>query len=165
MYRMNTLDYAIKMEYDGEKYYREQAEINKDNGLYIVCNILAEEEKNHAQILEKKKNQSAYQLIESDFLSNVKNVYTGSQGIEVEGTKYPGQLDFYRIVCETEKNSIDLYEKFLSEATTEEDKKLYDFLIHQEKQHLEAFEEMSRLLQNAEWWIESPEFGRRREEY
>lgn len=30
---------------------------------------------------------------------------------------------------------------------------------------MEAFEEMSRLLQNAEWWIESPEFGRRREEY
>jgi rubrerythrin len=162
---MNTLDYAIKMEYDGEKYYREQAEINKDNGLYVVCNLLADEEKNHAQILESKKNQSAYKLIDSNFLSNAQNVYTGSKGIDVEGTQYPSQLDFYRIVSETEKKSIDLYEEFLSDVTEDEEKKLYEFLINQEKQHLEAFEEMSRLLQNAEWWIESPEFGLRREEY
>ena len=33
---MNTLDYAIKMEYDGEKYYREQGELNKEKGLYYA---------------------------------------------------------------------------------------------------------------------------------
>lgn len=162
---MNTLDYAIQMEYDGEKYYREQAEKNKENGLYIVCNLLAEEEKKHAQILENRKNQTAYSLQASDFLLQAKNIYTGSKGIEVEGTNYPSQLDFYRIVCEMEDKSIDLYQKFLSETTEEEDRKLFEYLIHQEKQHLEAFEEMSRLLYNAEWWIESPEFGRRNEEY
>ncbi|MDD3173200.1 MAG: ferritin family protein [Herbinix sp.] len=161
---MNTLDYAMKMEYDGEKYYREQAELNKDNGLYVVCNLLAEEEKNHARVLENKKKHLAYNLHDSDFLTNAKNVYTGSKGIEVEETNYPSQLDFYRNVCEMEQKSIDLYQKFLSDAT-EEDRKLFEYLINQEKQHLEAFEEMSRLLQNAEWWIESPEFGRRREEY
>jgi rubrerythrin len=162
---MNTLDYAIKMEYDGEKYYREQAEINKDNGLYVVCNLLAEEEKKHAQLLENKKKQLAYNLDDSEFLVNAQNVYTGSKGIEVEETNYPSQLDFYRIVCEMEKESVDLYQEFLSESTNEADRKLFEYLINQEKQHLTAFEEMSRLLQNAEWWIESPEFGRRREEY
>lgn len=162
---MNTLDYAIKMEYDGEKYYREQAKINKNNGLSIVCNLLAEEEKEHAEILENMKKQMPYKLHESDFFINAKNIYTGSKGIEVEETNYPSQLDFYRNVCEMEEKSIDLYQKFLSDATEEEEKKLYEFLINQEKQHMEAFEEMSRLLQNAEWWIESPEFGRRREEY
>lgn len=162
---MNTLDYAIKMEYDGEKYYREQAEINKENGLNVVCSLLADEEKKHAQILESKKNHSTYKLIDSDFLSNAKNVYTGSKGISVEGTRYPSQLDFYRIVCDMEQKSIDLYQDFLASATEDEEKKLYEYLIKQEEQHLEAFEEMSRLLHNAEWWIESPEFGRRREEY
>lgn len=161
---MDTLDYAIKMEYDGEKYYREQAKINKDNGLSVVCNLLAEEENKHARILENKQKNLDYNLHESDFLTNAKNVYTGSKGIEVEESNYPSQLDFYRIVCKIEQESIDLYQKFLSDAT-EEDRKLYEYLINQEKQHLEAFEEMSRLLQNAEWWIESPEFGRRREEY
>lgn len=162
---MNTLDYAIKMEQDGEKYYREQAEINKDNGLYAVCNLLAEEEKIHTQILENKKKNLAYNLVDSDFLSNAKNVYTGLNGIEVQEANYPSQLDFYRTVCQMEEKSIDLYQKFLSDAVEEEDKKLYSYLIDQEKKHLEAFEEMSRLLQNSEWWVESPEFGIRREKY
>lgn len=162
---MNTLDYAIKMEYDGEKYYREQAELNKGNGLYIVCNLLAEEEKKHAQILENKKKELSYDLPDSEFLKSAKNIYTGSKGIEVEGTNYPSQLDFYRIVSEMEQKSVDLYQMFLADAEKEEDRKLYEYLINEEKQHIEAFDEMSRLLQNSEWWIESPEFGRRREEY
>lgn len=162
---MNTLEYAIKMELDGEKYYRGQAEINKDNPLHIVCNLLAEEEKNHAQILENKKSNSAYQLINTDFLSNANNVFTDAKGIEMQETDYPSQLDFYRIASDMEKESIDLYQKFLSDATEDKEKKLFEFLLYQEKQHFEALEEMSRLLQNAEWWIESPEFGRRREEY
>lgn len=162
---MNTLEYAIKMEYDGEKYYREQAEINKDNGLSVVCNLLADEEKEHAQILENKKNHLEYKLSDSDFLVNAKNIYTGAKGIAVEGTNYPSQLDFYRAVCDMETKSIDLYKKLLSDVTEDEEKKLYEYLIKQEEKHLEAFDEMSRLLQNAEWWIESPEFGRRMEEY
>jgi rubrerythrin len=162
---MNTLEYAIKMEYDGEKYYREQAEINHDNELRVVCNLLAEEERNHAHILESKKNQLPYTLTDSDFLSNAKNIYTDLKDIGGNGIKYPGQLDFYRIACEMEKESIDLYQEFLSVVSEEEEKKLFEFLIHQEKQHFEAFEEMSRLLYNAEAWVESPEFGLRREEY
>lgn len=162
---MNTLEYAIKMENDGEKYYKEQAEINKNSGLSVVCELLAEEEHKHAEILENKKNQIAYKLQDSDFLSKAKNVYTGSKGIQLKETNYPSQLDFYRIVCDMEQKSVDLYQELLTNTTEEEDKKLFVYLIHQEKQHLEAFEEMSRLLQNAEWWIESPEFGRRNEEY
>ncbi len=162
---MNTLDYAIKMEYDGENFYREQAEINKDNGLYVVCNLLAEEERKHAHLLESKKIQTVYDLQDSDFLLKAKNIYHGLKGIQLKETNYPSQLDFYRMVCDMEQKSIELYQELLSEATSETDKKLFEFLIKQEKQHFDAFEEMSRLLQNAEWWIESPEFGRRNSEY
>lgn len=162
---MNTLEYAIKMEYDGEKYYRKQAEINKGNALFAVCNLLADEEKNHAKILESKKNNSAYKLITSDFITNAKNVFTGTKGIDIEGYQYPSQLDFYRVASDMEKQSVDLYQGFLAKAVEDEEKKLFEYLIQQEKQHLETFEEITRLLHNAEWWIESPEFGRRREDY
>lgn len=162
---MNTLDYAIKMEYDGEKYYREQSEINKDNGLFVVCNLLADEERRHALLLENKKSHTEYDLPDSDFLEKAKNIYNGVKGIQLKETNYPSQLDFYRIVCDMEQKSIEMYQEFLTEATSESDKKIFEYLIKQEKQHFDAFEEMSRLLQNAEWWIESPEFGRRNEEY
>jgi rubrerythrin len=161
---MNTLDYAINMEHDGEKYYREQAEINKNNVLHTVCNLLAEEEKNHAQILENKKNKLDYKLTGTDLLSDTRNVFVDAKGIEVDGKQNP-QLIFYRIAAEMEKKSIDLYNEFLSSATTNDEKELFEYMIRQEKQHFEILEEMDRLLTNAEEWIESPEFGRRREEY
>lgn len=161
---MNTIEYAINMEHDGEKYYREQAEINKSNALHTVCNLLADEEKKHAQILENKKNKLDYKLTGSDLLSDTKNVFTDVKDIEVHGKQNP-QLIFYRIASDMEKNSIDLYNEFLSSATTDDEKELFEYLIKQEKQHFEVLEEIDRLLTNAEEWIESPEFGRRREEY
>lgn len=162
---MNTLEFAIQIELEGERFYIEQAQIHKDNGLHVVCNLLAEEERRHAEILQNKMRQLEYTLQDFDFLTNAKNIYTGSKGIMVEGANYPTQLDFYRSVCDKEQESIDLYQSLLAEAATDEDRKLYEFLIHQEKQHIEAFEEMSRLLENAEWWVESAEFGLRRDEY
>ena len=161
---MNTLDYAIKMEQDGEKYYREQAEINKNNALYTACNLLAEEEKKHAQILENKKNKLAYQLTDSNLFSDTRNIFSEVKDIETEGKQNP-QLIFYRIASDMEKKSIELYNEFLGSATTNEEKELFGYMIKQEKQHFDLLDEMDRLLTNAEEWIESPEFGRRREEY
>lgn len=162
---MNTLDYAILMELDGEKYYREQALLNQGNELCTVCNLLAREEKRHAEILELKKQKLPYTLQASDFLENAKNIYAGSKGIIADKSQAPNQLDFYRSVCDMEQKSIDLYQGFLSEADNEEDKQLFEYLIKQEKQHLEAFEDMSRMLENASWWVESAEFGLRRDKY
>ena len=56
---MTALEYALKMERDGEKYYSEQAEKNKGNKLQVVFALLAEEERKHADILEKQYNLSA----------------------------------------------------------------------------------------------------------
>lgn len=161
---MNTLEYAINMEKDGEKYYREQAEINENNRLKVVCNLLADEEKKHAQILENIKNNLEYKIVESDFISIIKNVFADVKDIKVSGKQHP-QLNFYRIASDMEKESIDLYKEFQSKATTDEEKDVFELLVIQERQHLEILEEIDRLLTNAEEWIESPEFGRRREEY
>ena len=61
---MNNWKFAIDMELDGEKYYKEQAKINKDNSLNVVCPMLAEgadkelleylikQEENHYEILD-----------------------------------------------------------------------------------------------------------------
>lgn len=162
---MNTLEFAINMEHDGEKYYRGQAEINKNNELHVVCNLLADEEKKHGELLECEKNKLTYELVDSDLLSNAKNVFTNAKDIDAWNKRDSSQLDFYRTASDMEKKSIDLYQQFLSDATGAVEKKLFEHLIKQEKQHYEIFDEMSRLLTNAENWIESPEFGRREEEY
>jgi len=161
---MNTLEFAIQMELDGEKYYREQAELNKGNPLNSVCNLMADEEKKHAEILEGKKSNLAYELPDSKLPADAKNIFTDAKDIEVSGKQHT-QLLFYRTAAEMEKKSIDLYSEFLAGASTDDEKKLFEYLVQQETKHLELIEELDRLLTHAEDWIESPEFGRREDEY
>ena len=53
---MNLLEFAIKMEMEGEGFYRAQAEQNKDGNLYGMFISLAEDEKMHADILRMLGN-------------------------------------------------------------------------------------------------------------
>ena len=160
---MNDLNFAIEMELDGEKYYRQQAENNKNNSLYTVCLMLAEDEENHAQILRNTLERAVFHFAETKILSNAKNVFDGIADIKVEGKENISQLDFYRIASEKENQSIELYTKYLGNVEDAKEKELFEYLIKQEEQHLLVLEELEALLRNAEEWVENAEFGIRKE--
>ncbi len=63
------------------------------------------------------------------------------------------------------KKSIDLYEKLLVESADGGEKELFRYLVGQEKEHFTMLDELVTMLRHAEEWVESPEFGLRKEEY
>lgn len=160
---INDLKFAIDMELEGEKYYRQQAQINKDNSLFTVCMMMADEEREHANILSEKAKKQSYQLSDTHSLSKAKGIFNGIQDIKSDVKDILSQLDFYRVATENEKTSMDLYTKYLNEAANPEEKELFEYLIRQEKQHYEILEELASLLQKAEEWVEFAEFGIRKE--
>jgi len=160
---MNSWKFAIDMELDGEKYYKEQANINKDNSLNVVCLMLAEDEKKHAQILTDKMDKKSFQLIDAQTLSKAKNIFDGIGDIKIEDKEIASQLDFYRIATEKEKQSIDLYKEYLLKAVGSEEKELFEYLIKQEENHYEVLDNMASLLIKPEEWVENAEFGIRKE--
>jgi rubrerythrin len=160
---MNDLEFAINMEFDGEKYYRGQAEINKHNSLHSVCLMLAADEQNHAKILTDFKNNKPFPLPETDTLSGIKNIFEGIGGIKADDKETASQLDFYRIASEKEQQSIDLYATCLAKAEGSQEKELFEFLIAQEKKHFEVLDELASMLSRAEEWVEDAEFGIRKE--
>lgn len=158
---MNYLEFAIKMELDGEKYYLSQAEKNQGNNLNTVFLMLAEDERMHADILKKKFDKLSYELTEKNTLIEYKNVFEDLDDFEDEMKANPNQLDAYRMALDREEESIDLYEKMLKEAVDHKDKTLFEFLIEQEKMHYKIIEEIISHLSRAEEWVESAEFGLR----
>ncbi|HPD89903.1 MAG TPA: ferritin family protein [Bacillota bacterium] len=156
---MDNIKFAINMELDGEKYYREQAEINRNNRLYTVCLLLAEEEKSHAQILTDYLNKRSNRLVEADTLSKTENIFDGLDDIQFEGAERASQLDFYRIAAEKEKESIELYKKYALKAEDGQEKELFEFLMKQEEMHFNLLDELNTLLMHAEEWVENAEFG------
>lgn len=160
---MNIFKFAIEMELDGMKYYREQAEVNKNNMLHPVCLMMAEDEKDHAKILTDKMDNIDFQLMDSDTLSNAKNIFDDIGEIKSPIKEIRNQLDFYRSASKMEKKSIDLYTDLSSKAVEVKDKELFDYLIIQETQHFQVLNELENLLRKSKEWVEFAEFGVRKE--
>jgi rubrerythrin len=156
---MDYLEFAIKMELDGEKYYLEQAEKNKDTNLATVFKLLAKDERKHAEIVRKYAEKSPYELTEDEALKGYKNVFEDVEDFGSEIKTDPSQIDAYRLALKKEQESIELYEKMEKEASDEEAKELFAFLVKQEKAHYKIFDEIIQHLLRAEEWVEDAEFG------
>ena len=159
MVLMEVLQFAINMELDGEKYYTEQAEINKGNGLNKVFLLLAADENNHAKTLKNRLNDISDTFIVSDTLSVSKNVFSDLKKFKDQYTLIPSQLDAYRSALEKEEQSITLYKKLLAEADNDTDKLLFQSLIKDEESHRSVLDDLVLLLNNVDDWVESAEFN------
>lgn len=158
---MKSLDYAIQMELDGQKYYLEQAEKNKDNELYKVFMFLSDSEKEHAAFLQRRKRQENVGL-DQGMNFPMKTLFNNLQDVS-DAVRSSTQLDGYRFALTQEEKSIELYQEMLANVEDEKDKELYEFLLKQEKEHLILFEQLVTLLQHPEEWVESAEFGIRKD--
>lgn len=158
---MNSLQFAIEMEQEGEKFYLEQAELNKNNDLKVVCELLAADEKEHAKMLTDKMNHEKSQFPDTNTLADAKNIFNEMTTSHKGNTELKSQISFYQKALEIEQQSVDFYMKYQKEATDAGEKKLFDFLIQQEKTHLAVLGEFYLLLRNAKDWVENAEFGLR----
>lgn len=161
---MNVLEFAINMELEGEKYYKKQAEKNNDNSLKNIFLMLAKDENDHAKILQNKSNNLPYELNNNETLSEAKNLFKGIKDFKNEIKQTPDQLDLYRAALEKETESIQLYEKMLSEANDDKSRDLFKFLINQEKDHYTTLDELVSQLNKSNDWVEAAEFGVRPED-
>jgi len=160
---MNSLQYAISMEYDGEKYYAKQAELHKGTSLEPLFTHLANDERRHAHIIEDKFGGLPYELSADSRITEFKNVFDGIPDYESEIQKMPKQLELYQEALLREKESIDLYKKMGAESINDKDKQLFAFLVGQETLHYNFFESLITLVSRPEEWVESAEFGLRKE--
>lgn len=160
---MKNYEFAIKMELDGEKYYLEQAEINKNNFLHSTFMMLAEDERKHAQLIKDKYNGVMYELEDNNTFEKSMSIFHNANHIKSELRNLPDQVDIYKDALEKEKGSIDLYKGFLAESDNDKSKEFYEFLIEEEEKHYKIIEQMLELYTKHADWVESAEFGLRDE--
>jgi len=157
---MKNLEFAINMELEGVKFYTKQAELNKDNNLYGICSMLADDEKRHAQMLIDSSRNNSFKLSAKETAPDIKNVFSNISEKELLDL---GQLDFYKLALEKEKESIVLYEDFLEGATEPSEKEFFDYMVDQEQHHYNILDNIVVMLQHSEEWVEAAEFGVRKE--
>lgn len=161
---MNIFEFALKMELDGEKYYRDLAEKTNYDDLKKVLIGLAEDEKRHYEIIQLAQNQT-FQYIEADpSLIHIKNVF--ADNIEHFGEKKEfiaklkdEQFDYYQAALVKENESVKLYQKLKESVENPAEKAICEKLIHEEEKHVEVLDNIIEMLNHVNDWVESAEFN------
>lgn len=157
---MSLIQFAIKMEKDGEVYYEKQIEQFKNQPIAKVFGFLAAAERKHAALLERYDAGQTLDY-EDPELTQTRHVFSDLNDYRVDETAAPRQLEVYRYAMEIEQKSIDLYRKLRDDSDQAAQQELLDFLIKQEEDHYALFEQLTELVARPESWVEDAEFGQR----
>ncbi len=158
---MNVLEYAMQMEKDGEKYYRELAVKAVNPGLKNIFIHLAENEVDHYDILKTMKESSNYNFKETKILELSKNIFIKikEQNEDLSGINM-SQKEVYEKALEIEKQSIDYYEDLeIKEVESNVQKEIIMRIKEEEKQHYFLIENIIDFISNPNTWLENAEWN------
>jgi len=163
---MDIFDFALKMELDGEKYYRDLAERVKYDDLKKVLEGLAEDEQRHYKIIELAQKQTLNYIEADPSLSKIQNVFTITRNKdfvpvnqELIAKLKDEQMDVYRAALVKEKESVELYKRLKENAKRQEEKIICEKLMHEEEKHVEVIDNIIEMLNQVHDWVESAEFN------
>jgi len=157
---MNIYKYAMKMEKDGENYYRELANKTEDIGLQNILKMLADEEVRHYNIIEQMmKSKASAELAETGILKKVKNIFIKIKGKNLVFNFDLPQINFYRKAREIEEKSYKFYIEMSDKVEIESQRKVFLKLAGEEKKHMFLLENLVEFVSRPETWIENAEFN------
>lgn len=163
---MDIFDFALKLEMESEKYYRDQAARTSFNDLKVLLEKLAADEARHYKIVEVLRLQNKAPLPPAKsldqgvgiFASYIKDAEALRKAISIDKLKEE-QIDVYRVALIKEKESVEIYEKMLQETQNPDAKVALESLIKEEKSHEDVIDEIIDLLNKVSDWVESAEFN------
>jgi rubrerythrin len=126
-----ALRFAVQREIEAAEGYGEMARKTKDPSLKTLLLELQSDEQNHRKLLEDLAAANIVPLM----TGNVEDLRISDYLIEEplgEGSGFQGLLIF---AAKKEAKAVELYAKLRDECSRPEQKRLFEFLIQQEKSH------------------------------
>jgi rubrerythrin len=155
---MDIFEYAMKMERDGEKFYRDLASRVGDKGLESVLNVLADEEVDHLRVLERMQANQECEVTESPVLVRAKQVFQDIAPRAKEFAFSSEEIELYRKALEIEEKSETLYRKKAAETDDECQRDLLLRIAEQERKHKFLIENMIEFMSRPKTWLEDAEW-------
>lgn len=156
---MNAYEYAMKLEKDGENFYRELAAAANEEGLRKIFTMLANEEVKHYKLFEKLANDSdAITLPKMEVYTDAKKIFEDMQKISVAYDIGDQQIDFYRRAVESEDKAYELYLQKADEVSDPKHKEIFLRIAQEELKHKDLLENILEFVERPTEWLESAEF-------
>ena len=131
------INFAIEREEEAYRAYGKMMKIAETPGLQKLLSELQAEEKEHKRLLQNISKEK----IESFKIKEVEDMKISDLLAEEKPSEDMNFQGLLILAAKKEKKAIDLYTSLGRKARTEELKKLFDFLVQQEKTHKLRLEE------------------------
>jgi len=160
---MNIYEFAMKMEQDGEAFYREMAAQTSAEGVQRILNMLADDEVKHYNVVKQMRDQAAApQMEDTAILSQARNVFEQMQGQTfATGQLVHGgpQIEVYREAQEIERKSREFYQEKADEVSSPTHRELMLRIAQEENRHYFLLDHMIEFVNRPQTWIEDAEFN------
>ncbi len=131
------IEFAIKREEEAIKAYGDLADIAKTPGLKKFLLDLQEEERNHKKLLQDITEEK----VDSLEIKEVDDLKISDYLVEEAPSPDMNFQDLLILAAKKEQKAVDLYSDLERKVSKKELKKLFEFLIQQEKSHKLKLEE------------------------
>jgi len=157
---MNVYEYAMKVEKDGEAYYRDLANKTNDDGLKSILTMLADKEVKHYVVFDKmNKKQIIPTQPHVDVFASAITMFQKMRDENKTATFSEDQVDFYKSAMLSEENSYKFYIEKALMLEDEEQKAVFMRIAEEERQHMVLLENLVEYISFPERWLENAEFN------
>ena len=159
---LEALQFALKTEEDGYKYYKESSERTDHPVAKKFFTNLAEDEVEHIRLikefhhsLEQSPDNGEVELPDApgNPLKKLKTIFEEArENIKGNIPADTGILDVYKHAMDLETKAAEFYKKRRDVTKFERMKKMFDWLFHFESYHYQLLSETLSYLENPEQW-------------
>ncbi len=160
---MDICEIAMLMELDGKTFYQRLAQESNTPGLSRIFTMLAEEERDHFDLLERLQMEQPEEMSKSKILENTIEILfsmnEAKQDLHFDKTR---DISKFRMACVIEMMSGILYLSMAKSAKMKMEEKIFLRLAECEATHLRVLEnivefvacpENGNCIENAEWHL------------
>ncbi|MBT3194758.1 MAG: ferritin family protein [Verrucomicrobia bacterium] len=157
---MQILDYAMQMELDGEKYYRELATTCPDAGIRGMLEHMADAEVKHYETLKQMKAAGVASMADDVVRPSAKNLFKEMMDSGETFDFNVSELSLYEKARDVEYKARDFYLEHVDEVASEESRALFKQLADEEGLHADILSSVIEFVGQAEPgnWVEAAEW-------
>ncbi|MEE4242292.1 MAG: ferritin family protein [Desulfopila sp.] len=156
---MSIFDFAIEMEKDGEKFYRELALKCSNPGLQAIFTNLADEELDHIRLFSNLQKETSLDIKDSSILEDSKNIFAAmKEKNQIDIAADADQTDAYTVALQMEEKAFRFYEEKAQETDNTSEKHLLQAIAREERRHYRILENIIDFVSRPEQWLENAEF-------
>jgi rubrerythrin len=154
---MNIYEFAMQMERDGERFYRNLADGSSSQGMSRILTALADDEAKHYIIVKEMAEDVEPDMDKTTVLTDAKNVFAQMQGTSLDLGGL--QVEVYRQAQEIERQSRKFYKEQADQATKASARTILLEIADEEQRHYFLLDRIVEFIDRPRTWIENAEFN------